>query len=105
MHSFTHSGWAGSRARLPVTRMNGQMAGTKMVAFGLNQDVIFKVRPSSCSGQEEVCDDDDDDDSTFGTILFVYHGFCTGGTNFNKHRRKAIELPLQQHLGSSYLHG
>lgn len=58
---------------------------------------IFKVKSSSCSGQEEACDDDDD--STFGMILlFVYHGFCTGGTNFSKHRRKAIELALQQHL-------
>lgn len=60
---------------------------------------IFKVRPSSCTGQEEACDDDDDDDSAFGMILlFVYHGFCTGGTNFSKHRRKAIELSPQQHL-------
>jgi len=60
--------------------------------------VIFKVRPSSCGGQEEVCDDDDDD-SVFGMILlFVYQGFCTGGTNFSKHRRKAIDLALQQHL-------
>lgn len=31
-------------------------------------------------------------------LLFVYHGFCTGGTNFSKHRREAIELALQQHL-------
>lgn len=31
-------------------------------------------------------------------LLFVYHGFCTGGTNFSKHRRKVIELALQQHL-------
>jgi len=63
---------------------------------------IFKVKPSSFSSQEEACDDDDDDDdddSGFGMIvLFGYHGFCTGGTNLSRHRRKAIELALQQHL-------
>lgn len=80
--------------------MNRQMAETKTDIFGQSQGCHFKVRPSSCSGQEEASDDDDDDDdSAFGKIvLFVYHGFCTGGTNFSRHRRKAIELALQQHL-------